>query len=111
MNRQHLLKSALCLLMALVCNVAWAALGTKKTGTPENGKKYYIYADTYSGGAYVNRYLYNDNGTLRMNAVVDENSNYYVWTCTQNGEKYTFQNVDNSWTKLCYYYDYLGPEG
>ena len=25
-------------------------------------------------------------------------------------EKYTFENVDNAWTKLCYYYDYLGPE-
>ena len=25
--------------------------------------------------------------------------------------KYTFENVDNSWTKLCYYYDYLGPNG
>jgi len=25
--------------------------------------------------------------------------------------KYTFENVDHSWTKLCYYYDYLGPEG
>ena len=25
-------------------------------------------------------------------------------------DKYTFQNVDHSWTKLCYYYDYLGPE-
>ena len=24
--------------------------------------------------------------------------------------KYTFENVDNSWIKLCYYYDYLGPE-
>ena len=23
--------------------------------------------------------------------------------------KYTFENVDNSWIKLCYYYDYLGP--
>lgn len=23
-------------------------------------------------------------------------------------DKYTFENVDNSWTKLCYYYDYLG---
>ena len=22
--------------------------------------------------------------------------------------KYTFENVDNSWTKLCYYYDYIG---
>jgi len=26
-------------------------------------------------------------------------------------DKYTFQGVDHSWTKLCYYYDYLGPEG
>lgn len=25
-------------------------------------------------------------------------------------DKYTFEDVDNSWTKLCYYYDYLGPE-
>lgn len=24
-------------------------------------------------------------------------------------DKYTFQNVDNSWTKLCYYYQYIGP--
>ena len=26
-------------------------------------------------------------------------------------EKFTFENVDHSWTKLCFYYDYLGPEG
>ncbi len=25
-------------------------------------------------------------------------------------DKYTFKNVEHSWTKLCYYYDYLGPE-
>ena len=25
--------------------------------------------------------------------------------------KYTFENVDDSWIKLCYYYDYLGPNG
>ena len=24
--------------------------------------------------------------------------------------KYTFENVDNSWLKLCYYYDHLGPQ-
>ena len=24
-------------------------------------------------------------------------------------DKYTFQNVDHSWTKLCYYYDHIGP--
>ncbi len=78
---------------------AWAglpALGTTKTGTPENGKKYYIYADTYKDGAYVNRYLYNDNGTLKMNAAVDETSDYYVWTCAVTNGKYTFQNVGDN---------------
>ena len=25
-------------------------------------------------------------------------------------DKYTFEDVDHSWTKLCYYYDYLGPD-
>ncbi len=24
-------------------------------------------------------------------------------------DKYTFENVENSWTKMCYYYDYIGP--
>ena len=24
-------------------------------------------------------------------------------------DKYTFPGVDHSWTKLCYYYEYLGP--
>ena len=26
-------------------------------------------------------------------------------------DKYTFAGVDHSWTKLCYYYDNIGPEG
>jgi hypothetical protein len=26
-------------------------------------------------------------------------------------DKYTFKDVDHSWIKLCYYYDYLGPNG
>ena len=26
-------------------------------------------------------------------------------------DKYTFENVDHSWTKICYYYQYLGPNG
>ena len=93
------LKLFLCtLLLSLVTTSIFAgapALSNKKTGTPENGKKYYIYADTYSGGKYVNRYLHNDNGTLKTNAAVDESSNYYVWTCTVTDGKYTFQNVGN----------------
>ena len=26
-------------------------------------------------------------------------------------DKYTFENVDDSWIKMCYYYDHLGPNG
>ncbi len=26
-------------------------------------------------------------------------------------DKYTFEDVDNSWLKVCYYYDHLGPNG
>ena len=26
-------------------------------------------------------------------------------------DKYTFKNVEHSWTKLCYYYETLGPKG
>ena len=26
-------------------------------------------------------------------------------------DKYTFADVDDSWTKICYYYQYLGPNG
>ncbi len=26
-------------------------------------------------------------------------------------DKYTFENVDQSWLKMCYYYDHLGPNG
>ena len=26
-------------------------------------------------------------------------------------DKYTFEDVDNAWIKVCYYYDYLGPNG
>lgn len=26
-------------------------------------------------------------------------------------DKYTFEDVENSWIKLCYYYDHLGPNG
>jgi hypothetical protein len=25
-------------------------------------------------------------------------------------DKYTFENVDQSWLKVCFYYDYLGPD-
>ena len=58
---------------------------------PEAGKRYYIYADTYYNGAYVNRYLYNNSGTLALNTTVGDVN--YMWLCSVDGENYTFQNV------------------
>ena len=58
---------------------------------PVAGKKYYIYADTYYNGAYVNRYLYNNSGTLALNTAVGDAN--YMWLCSVDGENYTFQNV------------------
>ena len=60
---------------------------------PENGKTYYIYAPTRptNDGDYVNRYLYNNNGTLSLNTTASDDN--YLWTCSVDGENYTFQNV------------------
>ena len=89
-------------LFALVASITilWAgapALGTTSTGTPENGKKYYIYADTYQNGKYVPRFFYNNGGTLALSTAADESNNNYVWTCTVDANgKYTFQNVGDN---------------
>ena len=60
---------------------------------PENGKMYYIYAPTRptNDGDYVNRYLYNNSGTLSLNTTASGDN--YLWTCSVDGENYTFQNV------------------
>ncbi len=60
---------------------------------PENGKTYYIYAPTRptNDGDYVNRYLYNNNGTLSLNTTASDDN--YLWTCSVDGDNYTFQNV------------------
>ena len=89
-------------MFALVASITilWAgapAVGTTSTGTPENGKMYYIYADTYQDGKYVPRFFYNNGGTLALSTAADESSNYYVWTCAVDANgKYTFQNVGDN---------------
>ena len=58
---------------------------------PTPGVEYYIYSDTYHGGEFVNRYLYNNNGTLTLstdNAANDA----YKWTAASDGTYYTFTN-------------------
>ena len=74
------------------------------------------------------------NYTLEMQAIYDANIKYdadgnleYDASCPERQgcvavdarlaellqmlmDKYTFPGVDHSWTKLCYYYEYLGPK-
>ena len=61
---------------------------------PEVGKTYYIYAPTRptNDGEYVNRYLYNNNGTLTLSTTASTTASY-LWVCGIEDGKYTFQNV------------------
>ena len=61
---------------------------------PVAGKKYYIYAPTRptNDGEYVNRYLYNNSGTLTL-STTESTAASYLWLCSVDGENYTFQNV------------------
>ena len=93
------LKFLLCMFLLSMVSTSIYAIGEAlpKGTLPEAGKKYYIYADTYHGGKYVNRFLYNNNGTLALNTVVDEESDHYIWICSEANGEYTFQNAgDNS---------------
>ena len=62
-------------------------------GTPIVGVESYIYADTYKDGAFLNRYLYNKEGSLSLSTQLESSSDAYVWTPSieENG-KYTIKN-------------------
>ncbi|MBQ8336107.1 MAG: discoidin domain-containing protein [Bacteroidaceae bacterium] len=96
-------KTKMLLTMLLLALAATGFAGTPMLGDalakgamPENGKMYYIYADTYKNDNYINRYLYNNSGTLAMNTGVNETDDNYVWLCAVSGDKYTFQNVGDN---------------
>ena len=61
-------------------------------GSPVVGVESYIYADTYKDGAFLNRYLYNNNGTLTLTTELGGDDSF-VWTpaVTEDG-KYNFKN-------------------
>ena len=66
---------------------------TVHEGLPTPGASYYIYADTYKDGKFLNRYLYNDNGTLKLSTELDKGANSYIWTAASSSEgKYSFAN-------------------
>ena len=103
MARQTLLKSTLCLLMALVCGVAWAQTNTpvKQTSAPADGY-YLIYSESSSGKGWI---YYNENGQegkkYRVDIDVDlktgvTDEHYaYVWKLFNDAGQGTFTLLNN----------------
>ena len=62
-------------------------------GSPIVGVESNIYADTYKDGKFLNRYLYNNNGSLALTTELQRNAAAYIWTpaVTDDG-KYNFKN-------------------
>ena len=61
-------------------------------GSPIVGVESYIYADTYTNGEFVNRFFYNNNGSLAT-ATGSQNEDAFIWipAVTEDG-KYNFKN-------------------
>ena len=59
---------------------------------PVDGETYYIYSDTYYNNEYVNRYMYADGGSLKLNTSLSV-TDAYKWTCKVTADgKVQFQN-------------------
>ena len=59
---------------------------------PVDGEAYYIYSDTYYNNEYVNRYMYADGSSLKLNTSLNV-TDAYKWTCKVTADgKVQFQN-------------------
>ena len=54
MRKHNFLRSALCLIMALVCNVAWAEKIQPSTTFPDKGVPEHVYTMMNGNGVYAN---------------------------------------------------------
>ncbi len=94
MKRQTLLKSTLCLLMALVCNVAWAQ--PKASPAPENGEwaKGTVWYQIRNGnGIYFRSDDLDDQSSLKLTQSKGDIDAASLWCLTGDDEKgYTFYN-------------------
>ena len=96
MDRQTLTRNILCLLMALVCGVAWAQdVPVKQTSAPADGY-YLMYSESSSGKGWVH---YDKSLTDRKFRVatdvdltngVNANQANYVWKLVNDNENGTF---------------------
>ena len=79
--------------LANAINEAYDFNNALTNGVPADGGEYTLYSDTYQNGAYVNRYLYNNNGTLALSTTTDESNDAYIWVATETAEgQFTFAN-------------------
>ncbi len=67
-------------------------------GCPVLGVESYIYADTYKDGNFLNRYFYNNNGTLTLTTELLRGADNYIWTPAQTEDgKYNFKNKSSKY--------------
>ena len=66
---------------------------------PVDGETYYIYSDTYYNNEYVNRYMYADGTSLKLNTSLNV-TDAYKWTCKVTDDGYVqFQNGAGKYLK------------
>ena len=62
-------------------------------GSPVVGVESYLYVDTYKDGKFVNRFLYNNNGTLTSTTELQRGATAFLWTpAVKEDGKYNFKN-------------------
>ena len=77
---------------ATALNAAYALNQCIIKGMPIVGEESYIYADTYKDGVFVNRYLYNNNGSAALTTEL-QNTDAFIWTpAVSEDGKYNFVN-------------------
>ena len=70
---------------------AWNKGLTK--GEPIAGADHYLYVDTYKDGAFLNRYIYNNNGSATLTTTLQKNTDSYIWTAAvEEDGKWNFKN-------------------
>lgn len=102
MKRQTLLKSTLCLLMALLCNVAWAQEAQtftheRQTAAPVDGY-YLMYSESSSGNGWIHydatqgkKYRVATDVNLSSGVTADQAK--FIWKLVNNGETFTLLNL------------------
>lgn len=64
-------------------------------GSPVVGVASYLYVDTYKDSKFVNRYLYNNNGTLTPTTELQRGAAAFIWTpAVKEDGKYNFKNKE-----------------